>query len=200
VTDEGNEFRPPDPATPNPFAPRTPPAPTPRGSARPQLSLRYALLVLGVFAIVFGLFIVIRRPAPAPTVTYDDQTRTLFLGSCAIDGSASTRSVCECAYEDIVAAIPYDRFRELDAAALARRGTAPTTGPPTIAGPGTTARASTTTTSPLPDDVRSIFATCVSKQIIATPNSTVPPTTTTIPVPTTTLPPTAAPTPSLTVS
>lgn len=161
--------------TPNPLSPRRPIPPAPSGTSSP---LRNALLVVGVFTIVFGLFIVLRHPATVTAPTYDESTRVAFLAACSADGGASSRPVCGCAYDAIAAKIPYDRFRDLDTAALARRGLAgPTTTvtPPASTGAGTARATTSTSASPLPDDVQSIFATCVAKQIIATSDTTAKP-------------------------
>ena len=163
------------------LASRRPSSPPATSSFRPWAVVG---LVIGVFAIVFGTIIALRHPVVV-SPTYDARTRSAFLDACAADGGSSTRPVCECAYEAISAKMPYDRFRELDAAALARRAAPPddavwpTAGATASTGPPGTADGTTSTSSPLPNDVQAVFSTCVSRQIIATPPTTATPTTTT---------------------
>lgn len=180
---------------PDPHAPRvSSPTPSPLPGGLPPRA--YAFAFLGVFAIVFGLFIVFRRPPSNPGVTYDDRTRIQFLDACVAGGGASSGPVCECAYGEIVAKVPYDRFRSLDSEALGRRSAGSAPVPPVAS---TIVGTTSTTASPLPDDVRSIFATCVGKQLILAAPSTSTTSSTTSTTSTLTSQP-AAPAPSLTLS
>ncbi len=161
--------------------------------------------------VVFGLIVVLRRPADPPPTAYSDAARAAFVDACA-PGDGRSRSVCTCVYDELARAVPFDRFVALNADAAARVavGSSSTAGSPPSVGspaPATTPGAATAGASApagpvamrpaLPSDVDAIVAACVARQPSGAAPSTVGPTT--VPASTTSVRPTG-PTRTITLS
>ncbi len=77
-----------------------------------------ALAVVGLAAVVVGGILFLRDEDP-PT-DYDARTEDDFMATCTADadqlGFSRAEDFCRCAYEDIRAQFPYDRYLEVDRA------------------------------------------------------------------------------------
>jgi hypothetical protein len=147
-------------------APADVPPSEPEGRGRgPTLGITLAIGVV-VFALVLGVIVVARQPSPQATPTYDDSTRTAFISSC-VAGGAETQPTCACAYDKIVATVPYDRYVELNRTIEAGRGSATTSSGSAPAGTRTTATV-------LPNDLQLLVVGCLAEQSVTVPPTSTP--------------------------
>ncbi len=122
------------------------------------------LLPLAAGITVFvGLFVVLRAlRSPevrlAPT-QYDETSRQAFLRACGSGAGAGSAPVCSCAYERLIATVPYAQYLELEAQVRKRHPAATTAlrGTPVGSNPsGTVADAI------VPDALETILVDCVA--------------------------------------
>ncbi len=77
-----------------------------------------AVAVLGLAALVVGGILYVRDEDPPSD--YDARTEDDFMATCTADadslGFSRAEDFCRCAYDDIRAEVPYDRFVAIDEA------------------------------------------------------------------------------------
>jgi hypothetical protein len=71
-------------------------------------------ILVGVGAVVVVAVIVVLAVLAGRPSGYSDATRQQFLSACTADGGESVRDACTCVYDRMVAAVPYDRFTDVD--------------------------------------------------------------------------------------
>ena len=84
-------------------------------------------MVLGlvVFAVIFVGVRALRHGADeAPPARYDERTRSAFLAACTQGAGAGSEPVCGCAYERLLASVPYRQYLAFEAQAKPRRAAA----------------------------------------------------------------------------
>jgi hypothetical protein len=125
--------------------------------------------VLVFAALFFGLRAVrATNDRPAPT-QYDEASRQAFLTACGQGAGAGSAPVCSCAYERLIATVPYARYVELEAEVRSRR--------PAVSAPrGTPAGSNPSGTASdevVPDALSSILVDCVAynRQLGAPPDT-----------------------------
>lgn len=133
------------------------------------------MLPVAAGVVVFlGLFLGVRAmraaDAPAPPNQYDEASRQAFLVGCERGAGAGSAPVCSCAYERLIATVPYARYVELEAEIRSR--------PPasSVAPRGTPAGSNpsgTVADDVVPDAVASILVDCVAynRQLGAPPGT-----------------------------
>lgn len=98
----------------------SPPSPLPATRpASPAGGRRRLLLTVGAAVVVFAVAVAVTvglRRSTEP-VGYTDADRATFLDACLAGGGEPMRGTCECTWEGLVAALPPDRYHQLDAAA-----------------------------------------------------------------------------------
>jgi hypothetical protein len=94
------------------------------GSARRPWYLWVGVALVALVAVV-ALAVVVRSGAQDD---YDDAVQQRFLAACTAQGGDPVRDTCACFYDEIVAAVPFDRFELLDAS-LATQVQGPSAGP-----------------------------------------------------------------------
>jgi hypothetical protein len=85
--------------------------------ARLFLGLAGVVVLAGL---VVGGILFLRDSDDAPPTEYDQQIEDDFMATCTADadqlGFTQSGEFCQCAYDGISEAIPFDRFLEIDAA------------------------------------------------------------------------------------
>ena len=113
----------------------------------PRSGKQYLPVALGLGALVaagVALAILLLPADDAPDTsepTYSATVEEVFVASCVADGGEPVRPICECFFDGIVEAIPYERYQEVNERLLA---SPPATGEPL----------------PLPDDFDAVLADC----------------------------------------
>ena len=130
--------------------------------------LAFAVVFVAVFLGVKAL----RRDAAtvAPPARYDERSRTAFLTACVQGAGSGSEPVCGCAYERLIASVPFNQYLTFEAAARQRL-------PATTAAPrGTPAGSNpsgTTADSLVPDALETILVDCVAyNRALGTPPGT----------------------------
>ena len=132
-----------------------------------------AALVILVFVVVFVVVFFGARawrrgadvPAPAQ---YDERTRTAFLAACTEGAGAGSEPVCGCAYERLLASVPFAQYVSLEEQVKQRRPVAPARGTPPGSKPS-----GTVADTLVPDALATILVDCVAynRQLGTPPDS-----------------------------
>lgn len=122
------------------------------------------VVVLVVFALVLvGVFLgarALRRGADVPPpVQYDERSRAAFLSACVQGAGSGSEPVCGCAYERLLASVPFTQYVAFEeqvrqrrpAATAAPRGTPPGSNP-----------SGTVADTVVPDALATILVDCVA--------------------------------------